>query len=77
METTAQAGLEPLSDSCGESDMEGLDLSLFEPQSDAASWCDSRVHAGFLYLLSHYCGKMFRDPGRRFSRTDLEPGCRE
>ncbi|OXU25152.1 hypothetical protein TSAR_002619 [Trichomalopsis sarcophagae] len=46
---------EPLSDSCGESDMEGLDLSLFEPQADANSWCDSRVHAGFLYLLVHYC----------------------
>lgn len=45
-------------DSCGESDMEGLDLSLFEPQADANSWCDSRAHAGFLYLLVHYCGKM-------------------
>ena len=52
-------GLEALSgDSCGESDMEGLDLSLFEPQADTNSWCDSRVHAGFLYLLVHYCGKM-------------------
>lgn len=49
---------EPLSDSCGESDMEGLDLSLFEPQVDAASWCDSRIHAGTLHILVHYCGKM-------------------
>lgn len=48
---------EPLSDSCGESDMEGLDLSLFEPQGDLNSWCDSRVHAGTLYLLVDYCGK--------------------
>ncbi|XP_011329978.1 probable Ras GTPase-activating protein isoform X3 [Ooceraea biroi] len=46
---------EPLSDSCGESDMEGLDLSLFEPQIDAASWCDSRIHAGALHILVHYC----------------------
>ncbi|XP_011254298.1 probable Ras GTPase-activating protein isoform X5 [Camponotus floridanus] len=46
---------EPLSDSCGESDMEGLDLSLFEPQVDAASWCDSRIHAGTLHILVHYC----------------------
>lgn len=49
---------EPLSDSCGESDMEGLDLSLFEPQVDAASWCDSRIHAGTLHILVHYCGKL-------------------
>jgi hypothetical protein len=49
---------EPLNDSCGESDMEGLDLSLFEPQADTNSWCDSRVHAGFIYLLVHYCGKI-------------------
>lgn len=41
----------------GESDMEGLDLSLFEPQADADAWCDARVHSGFLYLLLHYCGK--------------------
>ncbi|XP_020710215.2 ras GTPase-activating protein raskol isoform X5 [Athalia rosae] len=46
---------EQFSDSCGESDMEGLDLSLFEPQGDAASWCDARVHAGTLYLLTRYC----------------------
>ncbi|XP_033323275.1 uncharacterized protein LOC117218760 [Megalopta genalis] len=46
---------EPLSDSCGESDMEGLDLSLFEPQVDAGSWCDSRIHAGTLHILVHYC----------------------
>ncbi|KAH0954059.1 hypothetical protein HN011_009254, partial [Eciton burchellii] len=46
---------EPLSDSCGESDMEGLDLSLFEPQVDAASWCDNRIHAGALHILVHYC----------------------
>ncbi|KOC60489.1 putative Ras GTPase-activating protein [Habropoda laboriosa] len=46
---------EPLSDSCGESDMEGLDLSLFEPQVDTASWCDSRIHAGILHILVHYC----------------------
>ncbi|XP_053987814.1 uncharacterized protein LOC128881104 [Hylaeus volcanicus] len=46
---------EPLSDSCGESDMEGLDLSLFEPQVDVASWCDSRIHAGTLHILVHYC----------------------
>lgn len=49
---------EPLSDSCGESDMEGLDLSLFEPQVDTASWCDSRIHAGTLHILVHYCGKL-------------------
>lgn len=49
---------EPLSDSCGESDMEGLDLSLFEPQVDASSWCDSRIHAGTLHILVHYCGKL-------------------
>ncbi|EFN88798.1 hypothetical protein EAI_13041 [Harpegnathos saltator] len=49
------ANFEPLSDSCGESDMEGLDLSLFEPQVDVASWCDSRVHAGTLHILVHYC----------------------
>ncbi|KAK1119581.1 hypothetical protein K0M31_013405 [Melipona bicolor] len=54
----ANAGnLEPLSDSCGESDMEGLDLSLFEPQVDTTSWCDSRIHAGTLHILVHYCGK--------------------
>lgn len=52
------ANFEPLSDSCGESDMEGLDLSLFEPQADAASWCDSRIHAGTLHILVHYCGKL-------------------
>lgn len=52
------ANFEPLSDSCGESDMEGLDLSLFEPQVDAASWCDSRIHAGTLHILVHYCGKL-------------------
>ncbi|XP_043518779.1 uncharacterized protein LOC122533272 isoform X2 [Frieseomelitta varia] len=52
----ANAGnLEPLSDSCGESDMEGLDLSLFEPQVDTTSWCDSRIHAGTLHILVHYC----------------------
>nr|XP_012145044.1 PREDICTED: disabled homolog 2-interacting protein isoform X5 [Megachile rotundata] len=52
----ANAGnFEPLSDSCGESDMEGLDLSLFEPQVDTASWCDSRIHAGTLHILVHYC----------------------
>lgn len=49
---------EPLSDSCGESDMEGLDLSLFEPQVDTTSWCDSRIHAGTLHILVHYCGKL-------------------
>lgn len=48
---------EPLNDSCGESDMEGLDLSLFEPQTDLNSWCDSRVHSGTLYLLVDYSGK--------------------
>ena len=44
----------------GESDMEGLDLSLFEPQSTLANCnCDtSKVHAGFLYLLDRYCGKI-------------------
>lgn len=52
------ANFEPLSDSCGESDMEGLDLSLFEPQIDTASWCDSRIHAGTLHILVHYCGKL-------------------
>ncbi|KAG7209218.1 hypothetical protein KM043_015345 [Ampulex compressa] len=55
-EEMASAGnFEPLSDSCGESDMEGLDLSLFEPQVDATSWCDSRIHAGTLHILIHYC----------------------
>ncbi|XP_043276483.1 disabled homolog 2-interacting protein isoform X4 [Venturia canescens] len=49
------SNFEPLSDSCGESDMEGLDLSLFEPQGDGNSWCDSRIHAGTLDLLVHYC----------------------
>ncbi|XP_017887082.1 probable Ras GTPase-activating protein isoform X5 [Ceratina calcarata] len=49
------ANFEPLSDSCGESDMEGLDLSLFEPQVDTTSWCDSRIHAGTLHILAHYC----------------------
>lgn len=48
---------EPLSDSCGESDMDGLDLSLFEPQADSNFWCDSRVHAGTLFLLVDYSGK--------------------
>lgn len=48
---------EPMSDSCGESDMEGLDLSLFEPQGDGNLWCDSRIHAGTLYILVHNCGK--------------------
>lgn len=52
------SNFEPLSDSCGESDMEGLDLSLFEPQADAASWCDSRIHAGTLHILVNYCGKL-------------------
>ena len=57
----ANAGnLEPLSDSCGESDMEGLDLSLFEPQVDTTSWCDSRIHAGTLHILVRYCGKLWR-----------------
>lgn len=55
---TNGSNFEPLSDSCGESDMEGLDLSLFEPQVDAASWCDSRIHAGTLHILVHYCGKL-------------------
>ncbi|XP_043462805.1 uncharacterized protein LOC122498878 isoform X2 [Leptopilina heterotoma] len=45
---------EPLSDSCGESDMDGLDLSLFEPQADSNFWCDSRVHAGTLFLFVDY-----------------------
>lgn len=49
---------EPLSDSCGESDMEGLDLSLFEPQADSNFWCDSRVQAGTLFLLVDYSGKL-------------------
>lgn len=57
------ANFEPLSDSCGESDMEGLDLSLFEPQVDAASWCDSRIHAGTLHILVHYCGKLCESRG--------------
>lgn len=49
---------EPLSDSCGESDMEGLDFSLFEPQVEP-NCChkDSRVYSGILDLLMHYCGK--------------------
>lgn len=52
--STSAGSFEPLSgDSCGESDMEGLDLSLFEPQ-DTHSWCDNRLHAGFLHILSHY-----------------------
>lgn len=50
-----ESGFEPLSDSCGESDMDGLDLSLFEPHGDSGSWCDARVHAGTLYLLTRYC----------------------
>ncbi|KYN13693.1 hypothetical protein ALC57_14094 [Trachymyrmex cornetzi] len=54
-EGTNGSNFEPLSDSCGESDMEGLDLSLFEPQVDTASWCDSRIHAGTLHILIHYC----------------------
>ncbi|XP_018392412.1 PREDICTED: uncharacterized protein LOC108771588 [Cyphomyrmex costatus] len=54
-EGTNGSNFEPLSDSCGESDMEGLDLSLFEPQVDTASWCDSRIHAGTLHILVHYC----------------------
>lgn len=43
-----------------ESDMDGLDLSLFEPHSTLANCnCDtSKVHAGFLYLLDRYCGKI-------------------
>ncbi|XP_044596038.1 ras GTPase-activating protein nGAP isoform X3 [Cotesia glomerata] len=47
---------EPLSDSCGESDMEGLDFSLFEPQVEP-NCChqDSRVCSGMLDLLMHYC----------------------
>ncbi|XP_057324874.1 ras GTPase-activating protein raskol isoform X3 [Microplitis mediator] len=47
---------EPLSDSCGESDMEGLDFSLFEPQVEP-NCChqDSRVYSGILDLLMHYC----------------------
>ncbi|XP_050471996.1 ras GTPase-activating protein raskol isoform X2 [Bombus huntii] len=54
-EVANSGNLEPLSDSCGESDMEGLDLSLFEPQVDTSSWCDSRIHAGTLHILVHYC----------------------
>ncbi|XP_029164928.1 probable Ras GTPase-activating protein isoform X3 [Nylanderia fulva] len=54
-ERTYGSNFEPLNDSCGESDMEGLDLSLFEPQVDTASWCDSRIHAGTLHILVHYC----------------------
>ena len=57
-EGTNGNNFEPLSDSCGESDMEGLDLSLFEPQVDTTSWCDSRIHAGTLHILVHYCGKL-------------------
>lgn len=76
------SNFEPLSDSCGESDMEGLDLSLFEPQVDAASWCDSRIHAGTLHILVHYCGKLclhgcatsFRFPSEIFRQTDLWSG---
>ncbi|KYQ56590.1 hypothetical protein ALC60_04445 [Trachymyrmex zeteki] len=56
-EGTNGSNFEPLSDSCGESDMEGLDLSLFEPQVDTASWCDSRIHAGTLHILVHYCAQ--------------------
>ncbi|KYN05502.1 hypothetical protein ALC62_03595 [Cyphomyrmex costatus] len=58
-EGTNGSNFEPLSDSCGESDMEGLDLSLFEPQVDTASWCDSRIHAGTLHILVHYCAIIF------------------
>lgn len=65
---------EPLSDSCGESDMEGLDLSLFEPQVDAASWCDSRIHAGTLHILVHYCGKLCLHDIPSLS-TGLKPMC--
>ncbi|XP_015109076.1 probable Ras GTPase-activating protein isoform X5 [Diachasma alloeum] len=44
---------EPLSDSCGESDMEGLDFSLFEPQQTDTDYCRDirRVYTGALDLL--------------------------
>ncbi|TGZ37373.1 Uncharacterized protein DBV15_05666 [Temnothorax longispinosus] len=67
-EGTNGSNFEPLSDSCGESDMEGLDLSLFEPQVDAASWCDSRIHAGTLHILVHYCDMVLKPyPGATLS----------
>lgn len=46
---------EPLNDCYGESDMEGLDLSLFEPQIESSN--GTPVHAGSLYLLVHCSGK--------------------
>ncbi|KYM93285.1 hypothetical protein ALC53_00221 [Atta colombica] len=64
-EGTNGNNFEPLSDSCGESDMEGLDLSLFEPQVDTASWCDSRIHAGTLHILVHYCEPFIKDKSKR------------
>ncbi|XP_063972506.1 ras GTPase-activating protein raskol isoform X6 [Diachasmimorpha longicaudata] len=44
---------EPLSDSCGESDMEGLDFSLFEPQQTDTDYCRDirRVYTGALDLF--------------------------
>lgn len=60
MSNATDATFEPISDSCGESDMEGLDLSLFEPQGDNSSWCESRIHTGVLNMLVHSldcCGK--------------------
>ncbi|KAK0076058.1 hypothetical protein PV325_005949, partial [Microctonus aethiopoides] len=53
---SAVAIFEPLSDSCGESDMEGLDFSLFEPQVES-NCCrrDLHVYSGTLDLLMHNC----------------------
>ncbi|KAK2575000.1 hypothetical protein KPH14_008754 [Odynerus spinipes] len=66
-------GTETLSDSCGESDMEGLDLSLFEPQVDTASWCDSRIHAGTLHILLHYCAEAECCAGEAAGEACWEP----
>lgn len=49
---------EPLSDSCGESDMEGLDFSMFEPHHiDTDFRQPSRVYTGTLDLLISNYGK--------------------
>ncbi|KYN45429.1 hypothetical protein ALC56_00123 [Trachymyrmex septentrionalis] len=76
-EGTNGSNFEPLSDSCGESDMEGLDLSLFEPQVDTASWCDSRIHAGTLHILVHYCGDFTLTLDMYFDATSKRNGSKK
>lgn len=60
IDNSSVAIFEPLSDSCGESDMEGLDFSLFEPQVES-NCCrrDLHVYSGTLDLLMHNCGKRY------------------